>query len=132
MKTINEFTEGSMSYNNGIVHIAYRKDLVIDENVLMNEIICRKKLTQEPICLLLDMTQAADITEGALLFASQHPSPENVKAIAVITRSGGDHIRAKLYSLFDKPNIPTRAFLNAEEANDWFLSVDRMLGLFAA
>jgi hypothetical protein len=66
------------------------------------------------------MSLAADITEGALAFAAEHPCPENIKAIGVITRTGNDHTRAKLYSVFDKPNIATKAFVTLEDANEWF------------
>jgi hypothetical protein len=121
MKVTSEFKDGNIFYRDGIVHIEYNQGTIIDEQVLINGIVCRKKLTGEDFFfMLLDMTNAADITEGALLFASENPSPEKVRAIAVITRTGTDHVRAKLYSVFDNPNIQTKAFLSADSARQWF------------
>jgi hypothetical protein len=82
--------------------------------------------------MLLDMTRAADITSNALAFAAKNPSPENVRAIAVITRKGSDHTRAKLYTAFDYPNILTRAFLSVEEAECWFRQLNGLYKEFAA
>ena len=42
----------------------------------------------------------------------------------MITNSGIDHTRAKLYSMFDRPNIRTKVFLNIEEAKMWFESLE--------
>jgi hypothetical protein len=116
-----QFAYGNITYIDGILHIEYYNGVLLDVSVFMNEIQCRKKLTgNDDFFLLLDMSKASDITENALAFAADHPFPENIKAIGVVTRPGNDHLRAKLYSVFDKPNIPTKAFLNAEDVKRWF------------
>jgi hypothetical protein len=129
----NEFNKGNMTFANGVLHVQYNKDIVLDESVLIHEISCRKKLTgSERFFMVLDMTKVADITSEALVFAAKNPCPENVRAIAVITRKGSDHTRAKLYTVFDYPNILTRAFTSMEEAECWFRQLNGLYRQFAA
>jgi hypothetical protein len=116
-----QFAYGHMILRDDILCVKYYHGLILDEGVFIHEIQCRKKMVgDKDIFLLLDMSLATDITESALAFAADHPTPENVKAIGVITRPGNDYTRAKLYSVFDKPNIPTRAFLSNRQAEEWF------------
>ena len=116
-----QFAYGNITYKEGILHIEYYHGVLLDVSVFMNEIQCRRKITgNDHFFLLLDMSKAADITEDALAFAADHPFPDNIKGIGVITRPGNDHLRAKLYSVFDKPNIPTKAFLNVSDVKVWF------------
>ena len=121
-----------MMYGNGVLHVEYNNDTILDERALLHEISCRKKITgNERFFMLLDMTRAADITREALIFAAKNPCPENVRAIAVVTRKGSDHMRAKLYSVLDYPNILTRAFLSAAEAQCWFRQLNGLYREFA-
>ncbi|HEY1039757.1 MAG TPA: hypothetical protein VGF30_10150 [Bacteroidia bacterium] len=124
MKT-NQFTEGLVTFNDGILHIVYHEGVILDEHVFMKQIECRKRITgDQSFFMILDMSQASDISESGLAFAAENPHPGNVRAIAVITRKGQDYIRAKLYSVFDQPNIPTKAFLSEEDALHWFGSFE--------
>ncbi|MCD6068217.1 MAG: hypothetical protein K0S33_3043 [Bacteroidetes bacterium] len=124
MISTNQFPEGIVHYNDDILHIQYRKGVLLTEEVLSNGARCRRRLTgNQPVFMLLDMSLAADITECALAYAAENPDPGNVMAIAVITRGGRDHIRAKLYTVFDEPNILTKAFLSVSEGKEWLLAL---------
>lgn len=124
MDTIN-FESGKMTFENGILLVEYNQGLIIDEEVLINQIMCRKKLTgDQDFYYVINMSNAKDITDGALALAAANPNPENVKAIATITRYGVDYTRSKLYSVFDRPNIRTKAFLSLDAAKAWFESLE--------
>jgi hypothetical protein len=119
------FTEASVTYDGSILYMKYHEGVIIDEHILMRGIQFRKKMTgTDSFFMLFDMSDAADITECALAFAADHPSPENIKAIGVITRKGQDYIRAKLYTVFDKPNIHTKPFLLIDDAKEWFKGLE--------
>jgi hypothetical protein len=122
----NYFGEGKMQFENGILHIEYNQGVIIDENVLIKQIVSRKKLIgDQDFFMIVDLRNAKDVTDEALALAAANPSPEHVKAIAAITRYGTDYTRSKLYSVFDRPNIKTKAFLNLEDAKEWFESMEQ-------
>lgn len=115
------FDAGRMRFENGILFVDYNQGVTIDKETLIKQIMCRKALTgNAEFYMVLNLTNAKDMTDEALALAAANPSPENVKAIATITRYGLDYTRSKLYTVFDKPNIKTKAFLKVEEAIAWF------------
>ena len=125
--TTNYFESGKMTYENGILQVEYNQGVIIDEKTLFDQIACRRKLTgDEDFFMVINMSNAKDITDGALALAASNPNPEHVKAIATITRYGVDYTRSKLYSVFDRPNIKTKAFLSLEAAKTWFESMELM------
>jgi hypothetical protein len=88
---------------------------------------CRRALTGDnDFFMMVNMTKAKDITDEALALAASNPSPEHIKAIATLTRYGTDHTRSKLYSMFDRPNIQTKAFLKTDEAFAWFETLEQL------
>lgn len=130
--TFGNFQEGKMTYSNGVLHVEYNKDAVINETVLLKQIICRKNLTgDDNFYCIVDLRNVGEVTDEAVELAASNPSPERVKAIAMITEPGTLHTRAKLYSVFDRPNILSKAFLNIEEAMLWFevLENDGFIGM---
>lgn len=133
METTVEFNEGHMTFNNGILHVTYKKGVMLDEDVFLSGIYHRKQITNDRrFFILLDVRQAAAVTESGLLFAAENPCPENVNAIAIVTSDGDHYLRAKLYALFDKPNILTKAFLTIEEAKNWFVRCGHLPRTYAA
>jgi hypothetical protein len=125
--TTNYFEGGKMSYENGILVVNYDQGLIIDEKTLFNQMMCRQKLTgNDDFFMVVNMTNAKDITDEALALAASNPYPQHVKAIATITRYGMDYTRSKLYSVFDRPNIKTKAFLSTEAAKEWFESMEQV------
>jgi hypothetical protein len=123
METPKLFNAAKMNYSHGILHVEFNKDTVIDKKTLLEEIAYRKTLTgNDDFSMLVDLRHNVTVTDEAVALVAQNPSPEHVKAIALITNRGVDHSRAKLYTLFDKPNILTRAFLNATDALDWLIA----------
>src|SRR6478735_1958064 len=125
METL-EFNQGTMAFSNGILYITYNKNVTLDETVFLNTIFHRRQITrEETFFMLLDMREINDVTESGLLFAAENPCPENIKAIAVVTNKGESYVKAKLYELFDEPNIETKAFLSVNEAKNWFGELER-------
>jgi hypothetical protein len=121
MEPINNFQEGSMIYSNGILTVEYRPETLIDETLLLKQIIYRTSITRnDPFFMIVDLRNVSEVTNEAIEIMAAHPSPQNIKAVAMITNTGKDHTRAKLYSMFDRPNVLTRAFLNSEDARSWF------------
>lgn len=120
------FQEGRMRFENGILHVEYSPDTIIDENVLYKQIVYRNNLTKEQdFFMVVDLRNKVVVTDEALALGASNPSPEHVKAVAVVTRYGIDYSRIKLYSVFHKPNIKTKAVLSVEEAKLWFESLER-------
>lgn len=125
--TTSFFESGKMTFENGILLIEYNQAVIIDEKTLIDQIMCRRKLTgDQDFYIVINMSNARDITDGALALAAANPSPEHVKAIATITRYGVDYTRSKLYSVFDRPNIMTKAFLSLDSAKAWFESMEQV------
>jgi hypothetical protein len=125
--TFNSFNAGKMRFENGILYVSYNQGVVIDETILIQQMMCRKTLTGDSdFFMLVDMTNAKDITDEALTLAAANPHPEHVKAIATLTKYGMDYTRSKLYSVFDRPNIKTKAFLKSEEALAWFEALEQL------
>jgi hypothetical protein len=127
METINShFQEGSMKFENGILYIEYKPKTLIDVNTLYKQIVYRKNITKEQdFFMVVDLRNNVQITDEAVALAAANPSPEHIKAIAVITRYGVDYTRVKLYSVFDKPNIKTKGVLSIEEAKSWFEKLEQ-------
>ncbi len=122
----NYFPEGQMNFENGVLHIEYNQNLIIDENTLYKQIVYRKSLTkEEDFFMVIDLRNDVEVTDEAVALAAANPSPAHIKAIAMITKQGIDHTRVKLYSVFDNPNIKTKAFLNIEEATLWFETLEQ-------
>ncbi len=116
-----KFTAAKMNYVHGVLHVEFNKDTVIDRKTLLEEIAYRKTLTgNDDFFMLVDLRHNVTVTDEAIMLAAQNPSPEHIKAIAFVTNRGLDHNRAKLYTLFDQPNIVTKAFLTVANAMDWF------------
>ena len=123
------FQEGSMKFENGILYIVYNPNTVIDESVLYKQIIHRNNLTKgEDFFMVVDLRNNVIVTDEAVALAAANPSPEHVKGIAMVARYGMDYTRIKLYSVFDRPNIKTKAVLSIEEAKLWFESLEQ--GIF--
>ncbi len=122
---ITDFQQERMKFENGILHIEYYPDTVIDENVIYKQIVHRKNLTKDQnFFMVVDLRNNVKVTDEAMALAAANPSPEHIKAIAAVTRYGVDYTRVKLYSMFDKPNIKTKACLSVEEAKSWFESLE--------
>lgn len=125
--TFNHFQDGKMRLSSDILHIEYNPNLTIDEKVLYRQIECRLALTgNHDFFMLIDLRNVKDVTDEAVELAAANPSPKHIKAIAMITRYGTDYIRAKLYAVFDRPNIITKTFLNVEDAKAWFESLEQL------
>ncbi|HWY10435.1 MAG TPA: hypothetical protein VN026_03865 [Bacteroidia bacterium] len=123
---INDFQQGRMKFENGILHIEYYPHTLIDESVLYKQIVYRKNLTKdEDFFIVVDLRNNVTVTDEAVALAAANPSPEHVKGIAMVTRYGVDYTRVKLYSVFDNPNIKTKAVLSVEEAKLWFESLEQ-------
>jgi hypothetical protein len=60
--------------------------------------------------ILLHIRNAGDITDQALLLANENPSPENVKAIAVITGRGSSHTKGKVLFAFQPTQYSHESF----------------------
>jgi hypothetical protein len=127
MYTANDlFPEGTMRFENGILHLEYRPNVLIDMNVLYRQIKCRESLTKDKdFYMVVDLRNNVDVTDEAIEFTASHPSPDHIKGIAMLTRYGMDYTRAKLFSVFDRPNIKTRAVLSLEGAKAWFESLEQ-------
>src|SRR6267142_1402894 len=97
-----DFQQGKMKFENGILQIEYYPNALIDENVLYKQIVYRKNLVKEvDFFMVVDLRNNIDVTDEAIALAAANPSPEHVKAIAMVTKYGMDYTRAKLYSVFD-------------------------------
>lgn len=120
------FPEGTMRFENGILHMEYHQNVILDMNVLYRQIICRQSLTKDKdFYMVIDLRNNVDVTDDAAAFVASHPSPGHIKGIAMLTKYGMDYTRAKLYSMFDRPNIKTRAVLSIEAAKAWFESLEQ-------
>lgn len=114
-----------MTFDNGILHLEYNQDTVVDVNVLYRQIIYRQSLTKESdFYMVVDFRNNVDVTDEAIALIASHPNPEHIKGIAMLTRYGVDYTRAKLYSMFDRPNIKTKAVLSVDEAKLWFQTLE--------
>ena len=123
--TYKNFHEGNMYLQDGILHIKYHPNTVIDENLLYKQFMFRKQLAQEKdLFFIIDLRNDINVTDEAITFVASHPCPDHIKAIALITNSGVDYVRGKLYSIFDNPNVNTKVFLSEEEARLWFNSLE--------
>lgn len=119
------FHEGNMYFENGILYVKYKPQTIINENLLYKQFMYRKSLTKEQdIFMIVDLTSDVNVTDEAIHFVASHPCPEQIKALALITKSRADYIRARLFSIFDEPNVKTRVFYSEEEAILWFKSLE--------
>lgn len=124
--TINYFHTGKMKFKNGVLFVEYNPRTLIDENVLYGQILCGQNITNnKKFFMLVDLRNVIDVTDEAMALAASNASPEYVKAIAIVTKNGLDHTKAKLYSVFDRPNIRSKGFLNTEEAKSWLESLEQ-------
>ena len=123
--TFNHFEDGRMRFCNSILHVEYNQNIIIDQAVLYRQIECRQALTaNRDFFMVVDLRNVKDVTDEAVELAAANPKPKRIKAIAMITRYGEDYIRAKLYTMFDTPNIQTKTFLSIEEAKAWFENLE--------
>ncbi len=127
METTNiSFQEGSMKFENRILYVEYKPNTLVDVNTLYKQIDYGKNITKEQdFFMVVDLRNNVVVTDEVIALASANPSPEHVKAIAMVTRYGLDYTRVKLYSVFDKPNIKTKAVLSIEEAKSWFEKLEQ-------
>jgi hypothetical protein len=126
MNHSNLFPEGKMTFENGILYLEYNRGTIVDMNVLYRQIIYRQSLTKEnDFYMIVDFRNNIDVTEEATAFMVTHPNPEHIKGLAMLTKYGVDYTRAKLYSVFDGPNVKTKAVLSIEEAHSWFESMEK-------
>ena len=120
------FPEGKMTFDNGILHLEYVQDTIVNIDVLYRQIIYRQNLTKEKdFYMIVDFRNNIDVTDDAIALVASHPHPEHIKGIAMITRYGTDYTRVKLYSVFDRPNIKTKAVLSVDEAKLWFEGLEK-------
>ena len=122
----NLFPEGKMTFEDGILYLEYNQDITVDLNVLYRQIIYRQSLTKEKdFYMIVDFRKNVEVTEEVTAFMASHPNPEHFKGLAMLTRYGLDHTKAKLYSMFDRPNVKTKAVLSMEEAKLWFENLEK-------
>lgn len=79
-----------------------------------------------PYYVLLDTSKgyASATPEANKIFAEKKYS-ENRKAVAIIAKSLASKIVSNFFIRFNKPQSPTRVFINEQEAMDWLLSFSR-------
>lgn len=122
----NLFPEGKMTFEDGILYLEYNQNAVVDVNVLYRQIIYRQSLTKEnDFYMVVDFRNNVQVTDEAVAIVASHPNPEHIRGIAILTRYGMDYTRARLYSVFDRPNIKSKAVLSLEEAKLWFDGLDK-------
>ncbi|MGZ3861951.1 MAG: DUF7793 family protein [Bacteroidia bacterium] len=80
----------------------------------------------EPYYVLLDTSKgyASATPEANKIFAEKKYS-ENRKAIAIIAKSLASKIVSNFFIRFNKPQSPTRVFLNEQEAMQWLINLPK-------
>ncbi len=120
------FHEGNMSFRDGILYVRYNADVDIDENLLFKQFMFRKQLAKEQdLFMIVDLHNEEKITKEALVHIAAHPYTENIKALAIITQKGADHMRTKLFMAFNEPKIKTKVFLCEQDAKLWFKRIGK-------
>ncbi|MGZ3865505.1 MAG: DUF7793 family protein [Bacteroidia bacterium] len=79
-----------------------------------------------PYFVLLDTSKgyASATPEANKIFAEKKYS-ENRKAIAIIAKSLASKIVSNFFIRFNQPQVPTRVFMNEQEAMDWLLNLPK-------
>ncbi len=105
----------------GIIEATYKKHikyitLEITKSVVEERIKATKGITRP---LLIDMGQVAEIDKASRKYLSDGDGTRYLSATAIIVKDQITLFLARLFIMLDKPKIPTKFFINRNEARRW-------------
>lgn len=105
---------------NSIMHIAYKKSIVIDIETA-RKIVCDRMLffQGKSYPVLLDGRQTKLVTREAMAFFSKEDGMKGVTALALLPGNYVTMVMAKIFLHFTKNSVPVKIFLTMENAEKW-------------
>ena len=103
-----------------LIHIINKpKDLHGIEDAKENIVALRNMSNGVPHLLLIDVTHIKSIERGARELYASEGNPHRVKAVALLTNSIVGRIVGNFFIGFNKPEVPTRLFIDERLARSW-------------
>lgn len=107
---------------NSIMHITYKKNLVIDIETarkIVNERLSFFQGRSYPV--LLDGRHTKLVTREALEYFSKEDGMKGVKALALLPGNYVTMVMAKIFLQFTKYKVPVKIFMTRENAEKWLM-----------
>ena len=118
-----ETSVADVFYDDGIMHIYFKKDSIIELKHIEEIIEIRRDLQQgERTVTLVDTGKLWRVEKDARQRAASSDMVNQNISLAIIAKSLANRLIVNFYMKVDKPNIPTRMFNNYEEAKAWLKS----------
>lgn len=118
-----ETSVADVFYDDGIMHICFKKDSIVELEHIEEIIEVRRGLQQgERTLTLVDTGKLWRVEKDARQKAASSNMINQNIALAIIAKTLANRLIANFYMKVDKPNVPTKMFNNYEEAKAWLKS----------
>jgi hypothetical protein len=118
----------SIFFEEGIMHIVFKKDSEVELSHI-NEIIDLRKGIQQgkKMPTVVDIRGLWHVEKDAREKAATNEMIQHNTALAIISGSLGTRLIGNFYMRFDKPDVPTKMFKSTEDAIAWLREIDSTL-----
>ena len=105
---------------NGILHLVVNVRVVVDlEDAIDNYLMIKNITKNEPCVRLIDIRKVFKIDNRAKEFIDKKQTQENTIARAILMSGGTRKSNANFFVKFNSNMIPTKFFINYDEAIEW-------------
>ena len=124
MKAIETRTASIHIDENNIIHIVIKKDICIDYEDAIDNVLVIKNLTKNNPCLkLIDMRNNCSVEKKASDFVNTQEIKQKTIGRAIIKGFAFNKLLINFLIKLNKPETPTRMFTDYDEAYKWLLSL---------
>ncbi len=105
---------------NGILHLVMNVRVVVDlEDAIDNHLVIKHITKNKPCVRLIDIRKVFKIDKKAKVFIDKKQTQANTVARAILMSNGLRKSTANFFIKFNSNLIPTKFFINYEEAIEW-------------
>ncbi|MBA2611199.1 MAG: hypothetical protein H0U95_04455 [Bacteroidetes bacterium] len=108
---------------NGILHLVMNVRVVVDlEDAIDNYLVIKNITKNKPCVRLIDIRKVFKIDKKAKAFIDKKQTQANTIARAILMNNGLRKSTANFFVKFNSNLIPTKFFINYDEAIEWLKS----------
>ncbi len=105
---------------NGILHLVMNVRVVVDvEDAIDNHLVIKDITQNKPCVRLIDIRKVFKIDKKAKIFIDKKQTQANTIARAILMSNGLRKSTANFFVKFNSNLIPTKFFINYDEAIEW-------------